>query len=115
MPGFWELPGGGSEYGETPQEALKREIKEECGIDVKVHLPLTTGQYFMGEKQRIEIIFLCSMVKEEEIKLSEEHSASVWISVGELQQYKIDEFMDKILKEATVNLDYLTNKYLKTS
>jgi 8-oxo-dGTP pyrophosphatase MutT (NUDIX family) len=32
--GFWELPGGGLEYGEKPAEALKREIQEEMGLEV---------------------------------------------------------------------------------
>ncbi|KKW10205.1 MAG: NUDIX hydrolase [Parcubacteria group bacterium GW2011_GWA2_49_9] len=32
--GFWELPGGGLDQGESPQEGLKREIKEEMGLEV---------------------------------------------------------------------------------
>lgn len=32
--GRWELPGGGLDHGETPQQCLKREIKEEMSIEV---------------------------------------------------------------------------------
>ncbi len=32
--GLWELPGGGIEYGDTPEETITRELKEECGFDV---------------------------------------------------------------------------------
>lgn len=41
MQGQWELPGGSSDFGEVPKDALKREVKEECGIDVEVLNPLT--------------------------------------------------------------------------
>lgn len=32
--GQWDLPGGGLDYGETPQECLKRELKEEGGLEI---------------------------------------------------------------------------------
>ncbi len=32
--GVWELPGGGLDHGETPEEGLRREVKEEMGLDV---------------------------------------------------------------------------------
>ena len=46
--GLWELPGGGIDHGDTPLETIKREIKEEMGIDVLEINPKI--QYFVIAK-----------------------------------------------------------------
>ena len=46
----WELPGGKLEIGEEPEQAAKRELKEELGIDVEVKNLLLLGQVISTQK-----------------------------------------------------------------
>jgi mutator protein MutT len=98
LPGIWELPGGGTEYGETPEQGLSREIMEECGITITILDPFGAGDYFMGkrdtEMQRIEIIYLCSMnPSDQKVKLSHEHTEYAWISKDQRDNYSTTPYM----------------------
>jgi 8-oxo-dGTP diphosphatase len=48
---FWTLPGGGLEIGETFEEAVVREVKEEVDLDVEVVAYLFSSQYSGGEER----------------------------------------------------------------
>jgi 8-oxo-dGTP diphosphatase len=54
----WEFPGGKVEAGETPGEALARELEEELGIQDAVGEEITRYEYCYPGKHPIELIFL---------------------------------------------------------
>ncbi|KKQ35014.1 MAG: Hydrolase, NUDIX family [Microgenomates group bacterium GW2011_GWA2_37_6] len=104
LPGFWELPGGGVEYGETPQESLKREIQEECGIDIEIVKPISANSYFIEDLQRIEICFLCKALSTD-VKLSSEHSDYKWLKMSEIGEIRVSDYIKKVIDSAKSNLN----------
>lgn len=78
----WEFPGGKMEPGETPQEALARELKEELAIDVNVGEFLCTVDYDYPTFHLTMHCFYCSVIGGELTLL--EHEASKWLKMTEL-------------------------------
>lgn len=87
--GFWELPGGGMEYNETPIQAMKREALEETGLQIDVIKPVSTFHVARKAKQIIGIIFLCQ-AKDSFVQLSEEHTTYRFITQDEAKNYLDD-------------------------
>jgi ADP-ribose pyrophosphatase YjhB (NUDIX family) len=57
---WWNLPGGGMEPDETVEEAMRREVREETGLDVVVERLI--GVYSKPQKQEVVLTFRCGVV-----------------------------------------------------
>ena len=80
---WWEFPGGKMEIGETPEEALKREICEELSTEISVDELLCTVEYDYPEFHLTLHCYICSLLTEA-LHLNE-HEASKWLSASELE------------------------------
>ncbi len=87
-PGLWELPGGKIEYGEELIDSLKREVKEEVGLLIKVGSPFKTWHFYKDQFWVTGVTFLCEYLKGN-VNLSLEHQAYNWIEPQEGTTYPL--------------------------
>lgn len=96
---WWEFPGGKIEAGENPQDALKREIKEELATEIEVGDLITTVNYEYPKFHLKMHCFLCKM-KNGNLTLLE-HEAAKWLNLETLDTIKwlpADEIVVEVLK-----------------
>ena len=82
--GGWEFPGGKIEAGETPEVALKREIKEELAVDISVGEKIYTIEYDYPTFHLFMECFACKILNEQEITLLE-HDCAKWLDKTNLK------------------------------
>ncbi len=119
-PNFWEVPRGKCDQGvnEKTTICLKREVKEETGLDV---IPIKFIDKFTyiakkGTRESTQYNYLCRMKDPNQtIKLSKEHQDHKWItSVGEVElmvQPETKKTITKVLDLDERIVDYPTNKF----
>ncbi len=107
--GKWGLPGGRMEFGEHPQDALKREVKEETGLDVDpvrpVHVDEWQPKVVPDEAwQIVGIFYLCTVNSVSEVSINEEFDAYSWVDATTVKEYVLMEADKKAI------LQYVRNK-----
>lgn len=84
-PGLWEFPGGKVEPHELPEEALIRECKEECDIDVSVDHAFDVGCLFGESKKLVVLFYVCAWNAGEVKRLG--HQKHAWVHKADLHLY----------------------------
>ena len=78
---LWNLPGGGMEINESPVECLKRELKEELGVEIRTSKLM--GVYTKPEQTEIVFSFVCQLGAVE-INLNDEADKYAYFSIDQL-------------------------------
>ena len=100
--GFWEFPGGKREDGETLEQCLARELREELAITARPTARLTTIEHDYPHVQLRLHPFVCEHVSGDVQHL--ECQASRWIDPAELRDYRFPPANESLIEEAIAYL-----------
>lgn len=97
LPLKWEFPGGKIEGEESKEECLKREIKEELGLEIEVGPALPHVEHHYPEFSLYLYPFLCTWIGGS-LAIAE-HAQAIWVSYDDLKNYDWAEADVPVVKE----------------
>ena len=104
---YWEFPGGKVEAGETPEEALLREIREELDAEICIDKYLTTIEWDYPKFHLTMHCYICSLFTED-LHLNE-HEAARWLGADGLHSVRwlpADDQLIPLLQKELETTDY---------
>lgn len=100
FPNQWAFPGGGMEENETLEEAVRREVREEVGLELESFEPLAFEDDLRVKKLRdgssievymVYLVFVTKAKNPENIRLNEEFVEYRWVDAANVQEYDLNE------------------------
>ena len=85
LEGFWEFPGGKVRPGETLPDCLRREVKEELGVQISVGEKIETVTWHYPERKVVLHFFRCRHAGE---ITPQEGQAFAWVAREDLERYQ---------------------------
>ncbi len=99
----WDIPGGTVCCGETIEEGLLREVKEETGLVVEIQrlLFIYTNLDQYPERQTFQVVYLCNYIEGHVILNPIEHDSFMWVNKLELVNIKESiDFLEKFISNS---------------
>lgn len=100
----WDLPGGGIDENEQPVEGIKREIKEETGLDVSALEIIDAISIPNLDNTTAIMIAFKTKTDSENVILSKEHDDYKWMSKEEVKNTELPETYKKFIEKVFLSL-----------
>lgn len=104
LPGMWELPSGKKEFLESVENAVIREVLEECGLNVKVLKLINYFEYRIEKENEVrdslQLNFACEAINNPIfVVLSSDHDKYAWVDLNTVDNYNLsDSTKNSLLK-----------------